>query len=138
MPPRYQTMSSSIARPAGCPCAGVSLDRLVQPRILAVLAGGSLHGYRIVEEIAGAAGLRGRPDVTGVYRSLRSMERRGLLTSCWEASRSGPARRLYRITGAGRTCLETWAGTLEAYRKEIVAVLRLARRPRRQAGARGR
>lgn len=114
--------------PSGCPCRGLTLDRLVQPRILAVLAGESLHGYRIAERIARAPRSRGRPDVTGIHRFLRAMERRGLLASSWESSRSGPARRLYRITETGRDCLAVWAGTPESHRAEIGTVLRLARR----------
>lgn len=35
-----------------CPCKGGTLDRLIQPAILAVLAEGPLHGYRLAARIS--------------------------------------------------------------------------------------
>ena len=34
-----------------CPCGGRTLDKLIQPAILVVLAAGPLHGYRLAERI---------------------------------------------------------------------------------------
>ena len=34
-----------------CPCVGGTLDKLVQPAILAVLAEGPIHGYRLAERL---------------------------------------------------------------------------------------
>jgi poly-beta-hydroxybutyrate-responsive repressor len=109
-----------------CPCAGVSLDKLVQPAILTILAEGGLHGYRIVQRIADLE--RHRPDATGVYRSLRAMEKRGLVTSAWDVSGTGPAKKSYVLTEAGRDCLERWIETLERHRQAIGCLLVEARR----------
>jgi poly-beta-hydroxybutyrate-responsive repressor len=111
---------------SNCPCAGVSLDRLVQPAILTILAGGSLHGYRIVQRIAEIE--RHRPDATGVYRSLRAMEKRGLVVSSWDLSDTGPARRSYTVTRAGEECLGRWVETLEKHRQAIGRLLAEARK----------
>jgi PadR family transcriptional regulator PadR len=43
-----------------------------------------------------------------LYPVLRSLERSGLLESTVEPSVSGPPRRYYRITEAGRRTLEQW------------------------------
>ena len=52
-----------------CPCDGKTLDRLIQPAILVVLADGPLHGYRLVERIGKLPGFSGqKPDASGVYR----------------------------------------------------------------------
>ena len=60
-----------------CPCSGGTLAKLIQPAIMTVLAGGVLHGYRIVQRIAKMPIVGGsRPDPTGVYRALRIMEQR--------------------------------------------------------------
>lgn len=115
-----------------CPCAGVSLDKLVQPAILTILAEGGLHGYRIVQRIADLA--RHKPDATGVYRSLRAMEKRGLVVSAWGVSGTGPARKSYVLTEAGKDCLERWVETLEKHRQAIGRLLVEARR----ASTRGR
>jgi DNA-binding PadR family transcriptional regulator len=111
-----------------CPCSGGTLDKLIQPAILAVLAGGPLHGYRLVERIGQMPMLAGRrPDASGVYRLLKSMEARGLLSASWDLSESGPAKRLYRLMPAGTECLLHWIQTLEEYRRSVSALLELSR-----------
>jgi len=103
-----------------CPCQGATLAKLLQPAILTVLAEGELHGYRIVERLADMPVLSGsRPDSTGVYRFLRIMEDRGLLTASWDTSNKGPAKRLYCLTNDGRKCLTRWVKTLTKYCRAI-------------------
>jgi len=114
-----------------CPCSGVSLDRLVQPAILTILAQKSLHGYLIVQGIAELEGHK--PDATGVYRALRGMEERGLVTSAWNVPGRGPAKKSYQITAAGRECLVRWIGTLEKHCELIKRLLADARRVSGQA-----
>jgi DNA-binding PadR family transcriptional regulator len=112
-----------------CPCSGGTLDRLIQPAILVVLTEGPLHGYRLAERISRMPSFQGHtPDVSGIYRFLKSMERKGFVESHWDLSASGPAKRSYRITPAGRHCLEKWIETLETYRKGIAGLLREARK----------
>jgi DNA-binding PadR family transcriptional regulator len=115
--------------PSACPCAGATLGRLIQPAIMAVLAGGALHGYRIVQRLSKTPGLDGGcPDPTGVHRMLRGMEKRGLVVSSWGLSDSGPAKRRYRLTPAGHRCLGRWVETLAAYRRSIGRLLSVARK----------
>ena len=110
-----------------CPCAGATLDRLIQPAILTVLAAGPLHGYCIADRIAALPGFgQRRPDVSGIYRFLRAMERRGLVVAAWDLSASGPAKRCYELTTAGRQCLRQWVKTLEVYRAGVDALLEAA------------
>ena len=108
-----------------CPCAGETLDKLLQPAVLAILAGqSSPHGYRIVQRLSGLRICRGvKPDATGVYRALKAMQDRGLVTASWEAPESGPARRMFELTAAGRRCLGRWVATLEDYRRGIAELL---------------
>ena len=42
------------------------------------------------------------------YRSLREMEANGWVISNWEMGTSGPPRRVYEITPAGRQVLGHW------------------------------
>ncbi len=69
-----------------------------------------------------------KPDGSGIYRFLKTMESKGLVVSAWDTSQPGPARRTYQITPAGECCLRTWIGTLEAYRDGINFLLRAARK----------
>jgi DNA-binding PadR family transcriptional regulator len=123
-------------RPFGdCPCSGVTLAKLLQPAVMMILTKGPLHGYCVVEAAARTPILAGsRPDRTGVYRVLRSLERRGFVVSSWDLSPSGPARKSYRLTREGRQCLARWVETLEQYHRAIGNLLSAARKASARAG----
>src|SRR5262245_24247335 len=74
--------------------------------VLAVLAGGPLHGYeigkRIREHTDGVIAF----DVAALYPVLYSMETRGLVEAYWEEAPNGRRRRCYRLTGDGRRRLQ--------------------------------
>ena len=113
---------------SACACSGANLPKLVQPSVLAALLKEPLHGYALAQRLAReGAHLNAPPDHSGIYRLLRSMEKRGLLTSQLTESESGPARREYALTERGRLCLEHWMGALARYRETIDAVLQLCR-----------
>jgi DNA-binding PadR family transcriptional regulator len=112
-----------------CPCDGGTLDRLIQPAILVVLAEGRQHGYRLVQRISALPGFAGqKPDASGVYRFLKTMQRKGLVESAWDVSERGPAKKSYQMTAAGRQCLRRWIRTLENYRRGITGLLGAARK----------
>lgn len=112
-----------------CPCAGRTLDKLIQPAILAVLAEGPLHGYRLTERIGEFSMFGGqKPDASGVYRFLKAMERKGMVVSSWATSDSGPAKRSYLLTPTGERCLRRWITTLDEYREGITSLLKAARK----------
>jgi len=103
-----------------CPCTGKTLARIIQPAVLALLAGKPLHGYVIVQQLKGLKMFQGEsPDPAGVYRVLRAMEQRGLLTASWDTGRAGPAKRQFTITERGQACLNRWGRTLEEYAESI-------------------
>lgn len=64
------------------------------------------HGYSLIERLEdiGAAS-----DRAVVYRTLRVLERDGLVESAWEESEAGPARRTYALTACGERMLDAWA-----------------------------
>ena len=120
---------SRVAEWEECPCAGRNLERFLQPAILAVLAEGPVHGYRIVQALGQMPALgRRQPDAAGVYRFLKAMEDRGLVSSAWDLSGTGPAKRLFDLTGEGNACLGRWAATLEEYRGHIGQLIQSLRR----------
>ena len=116
-----------------CPCVGATLDKLVQPAMLAILAKGSLHGYELARKIGEIPHFLGEaPDVSGVYRMLKALESRGIVTSEWEigsnatrnSSEGGRPKRLFTITDAGLQCLAHWNQTLQSYHKAIGSLLK--------------
>ena len=120
-----------------CPCSGKSLARLLQPAVMAVLAKEPLHGYRIAQRLRRLAMFRDhRPDPTGLYRLLKSMEEQGLVVSSWELADTGPAKRRFELTPSGRACLDQWIQTLEGYQAAVSQLLRMMRRSSQQAAGR--
>jgi DNA-binding PadR family transcriptional regulator len=72
--------------------------------LLAVLDGGPLHGYGIIEALnARSAGAINPPTGT-IYPALRRLERAGYVASDWSTV-NGRDRRTYRLTAAGKRAL---------------------------------
>ena len=89
-----------MSKVADCPCLGGTLDKLIQPAILAALSHGPLHGYKLAERISEMASCSaGKPDLSGIYRFLKAMEARGLVVSSWDTPEKGHARRCFRDHG---------------------------------------
>ena len=84
------------------------IERFVEPVVLLVLAGGPRHGYDLKEQVTSLVGGDGA-DVANLYRLLRQLELEGVVRSAWDTAGSGPARRVYRLTGSGRRLLDQWA-----------------------------
>ena len=108
-----------------CPCVGATLDKLIQPAILAILSKNSLHGYELARKIGDIPHfLDEAPDISGVYRMLKALEKRGIVTSGWDISQGGRPKRVYSITDLGRQCLENWNVTLFNYHKIVGSLLK--------------
>jgi len=108
-----------------CACKGDFLERFVQPVILMFLSRESLHGFSILKKlekdtVANASDV----DPTGLYRTLKKMEKAGLLASIWDMETGPQPRRIYQITPAGRQCLATWEKTLREYAETIGSLSR--------------
>lgn len=111
-----------------CPCVGGTLDKLIQPTILAALSHGPLHGYKLAERIHEMTGCSSvKPDLSGIYRFLKALESRRLVVSSWDTPEKGHARRLFQITAEGEACLGKWSETLEAYHATITTLLEQVR-----------
>jgi poly-beta-hydroxybutyrate-responsive repressor len=87
------------------------------PYILLALSLQRAHGYWIDEYLkrAGFFGL----EISTLYRTLRQLEKQGLLSSAWEPGPVGPARRMYMLTDAGRLWLDGWAQALDGHRRML-------------------
>lgn len=70
------------------------------------------HGYDLLERLRPLG--FGRDDPGGLYRALRALEKDALVRSAWEASESGPDRRIYELTRAGMEELHATAAALES------------------------
>ncbi len=94
---------------------------LLASSLLAFLRRWNAYGYQLVQEMARA----GLPafDSTTVYRTLRQLERAGLVSSFWDTSESGPARRMYSLTKAGEAFLNLWLDIFGRYQSILHSAL---------------
>ena len=97
-----------------CPCSGKNMSNLAGPWILLTLYHHQgTHGYEIRKIIKGyiddfSVGV----NITGLYRHLNMLERRGMLSSEWDTTEKGPPKRRYYLTETGTECLWRWMNTL--------------------------
>lgn len=94
---------------------------LLSSSLLAFLRRWNAYGYQLVQELT-KAGLANF-DSTTVYRTLRQLERAGLVSSFWDTSESGPARRMYALTKAGEAVLDVWLELFGRYQKVLHSAL---------------
>lgn len=97
----------------------------LRPCLLVLLAEGPSHGYELLEAVRGL-GLHAA-EAGGLYRSLRAMDEEGVVRSWWEPSESGPARRTYDITDAGRVALRGHVAEIETTVAMLDDLLRYSR-----------
>ena len=85
------------------------------PVILLMLRGWNSYCYELMEKMS-TFGLNAMNPGT-FYRTLRQMEKDGVVSSSWDTSEAGPARRVYSITDAGEAYLKLWTESLNQYQK---------------------
>lgn len=95
------------------PAASQWLRGVTDLVLLSCLASGPNYGYALLERLV-RGGLRTVSEAA-VYGALRRLETSGLCTSDLVASGSGPARRYYTLTTAGRTELAALRAGWEAF-----------------------
>ena len=97
--------------------------------LLAVVCAGqeAMYGYQIAKRLEhlGDGVLAGKQ--SALYPVLRNLEAAGLLESFVEPSMSGPPRRYYRATSAGREALAERSAAWRATRDSRDSVLKDAR-----------
>jgi PadR family transcriptional regulator PadR len=93
------------------------------PVLLLMLRQWSSYGYELMEKMS-TFGLSAMNPGT-FYRTLRQMEKDGMVSSRWDTSEGGPARRIYSITDAGEAYLNYWAKSLNQYQRMMDTFFRL-------------
>jgi poly-beta-hydroxybutyrate-responsive repressor len=93
------------------------------PVLLLMLREWSSYGYELMEKMS-TFGLAAMNPGT-FYRTLRQMEKEGMVSSSWDTSEGGPARRVYSITEAGEAYLKYWAESLDQYQRMMDTFFRL-------------
>ena len=103
---------------------------MLTAHLLALLKDWQACGYDLMNRLS-EAGL-GSYNSGTVYRTLRQMEKTGLVSSMWDTSEDGPARRMYSLTTAGSLFLTNWLTLLETHRAALEGFMKLAGVPPRE------
>jgi PadR family transcriptional regulator PadR len=104
----------------------------LEPAVLVMLlVKSNLYGYRLMEQLARLGFEAINPGT--IYRTLRRLEHNGALTSQWETTRDGPARRVYSLTQAGDAYLDWYANALKQHQQVMNSFFQLYTTGRRRA-----
>ena len=89
--------------------------------VLALLRDGERYGFELVRELSNVGGL-----VTSegtIYPLLTRLRKDELVTTFWQESESGPPRRYYRLTDAGRAALADFIEEWSRFRDSVDTIL---------------
>ena len=93
-----------------CTCAMGNIYRFIEPVLLLILKEKDhSYGYELSEHLGDYALTDAQIERAALYRTLRTLESNGYVTSSWDTHNSGPARRVYSLTKAGHVHLREWA-----------------------------
>lgn len=106
-----------------------NLYRFTEPIVLLVLARlGTAHGYQVAAEAEPMAVTHAGLDGAAIYRALRRLEATGCVTSGWDTSGGGPARRLYTLTDRGVEHLGEWVEVMDRISSAVGVLVKEGRR----------
>jgi len=106
-----------------------NLYRFVEPGVLLLLKQkGHSYGYDLCAQLQDHALTDATIEKAALYRTLRQLEMNGNVRSEWETNKSGPARRVYKITKQGEKHLEEWTSVLEHLSKSMARFVRDTRK----------
>jgi len=112
-----------------CSCGMGNLYRFVEPLVLLLLKKKRhAYGYDLCAQLQEHALTDTAIEKAALYRTLRQLEMNGNVSSEWETNKSGPARRVYKISKQGEKHLEEWAAVLEHLSKSMAHFVRDARK----------
>jgi len=93
-----------------CTCAMGNLYRFIEPVLLLMLRDkGHSYGYELSEHLGEYALTDAQIERAALYRTLRTLEENGHVTSTWNMDAAGPARRVYSLTESGGEHLQEWS-----------------------------
>ncbi len=90
---------------------------MLTAQLLAMLRDWQGYGYELLQRLNDSG--FGVYNTGTVYRTLRHMEQMGLVSSSWDTSAAGPARRMYSLTQAGSLFLSNWRSLLEMHQRVL-------------------
>jgi DNA-binding PadR family transcriptional regulator len=101
-----------------------NVSRFIEPVVLRILKEKKrTYGYEIAECLTKYALTDATIEGAALYRTLRTLETNGHVSSTWDAG-EGPARRNYSLTRSGHVHLRDWSDLLESLGKAMIEFAR--------------
>jgi poly-beta-hydroxybutyrate-responsive repressor len=97
------------------------VERFTEPALLLLLWEQPSHGYELLERLPELTGSQ-PVEMGNLYRLLRGLEEEGIVSSEWDASAPGPAKRRYALTDDGVRLLRHWVEALRQASGRIEAL----------------
>ena len=99
------------------------MERFLEVCLLLLLYDEIGYGYGLIEQLASFGFSETDLNLSSMYRTLRKMEKEGLVTSLWEDSGQGPRKRVYEITIDGKNELDQWIRILKIRKSRIESLI---------------
>jgi len=99
-------------------------SEMLRAHLLALLKNWSGYGYELAHKLEEAG--YGKYNSGTLYRTLRQMEKTGLISSIWDTSSDGPARRIYSLTQTGSLFLSNWFTLLDMHKATLNRFMKIA------------
>lgn len=110
-----------------CTCAMGNLYRFVEPVLLFLLKKkGRSYGYELAAELQEHALTDASIEAAALYKTLRQLEQNDCVTSEWDVTGHGPAKRVYRLTPHGEEHLAEWVTVLDHVSRSMARFVRTA------------
>jgi len=99
--------------------------------LLALLKNWSGYGYELAKKLDEAG--YGEYNSGTQYRTLRQMEKNGLISSLWDTSTDGPARRVYSVTSVGTSFLNNWMSLIDLHKSALLSFMDMVAPPNKKS-----
>jgi len=110
-----------------CTCAMGNLYRFVEPVLLFLLKKkGRSYGYELAAELREHALTDASIEAAALYKTLRQLEQNDCVTSEWDVTGKGPAKRVYCLTPRGEEHLAEWITVLDHVARSMTRFVRAA------------
>ena len=104
-----------------------NLYRFVEPVLLFLLKKkGRSYGYELAAELREHALTDASIEAAALYKTLRQLEQNDCVTSEWDVTGKGPAKRVYCLTPRGEEHLEEWITVLGHVARSMTRFVRTA------------
>jgi len=106
-------------------------SEMLTANLLALLKNWSGYGYELAKKLEEAG--YGAYNSGTLYRTLRQMEKNGLISSLWDTSTDGPARRVYSVTSVGTSFLNNWMSLIDLHKSALLSFMDMVAPPNKKS-----